>query len=70
MTRTRSFVRPYSRIDGIVIDTLREFFDNRKEEAGIRKWNHYFTIYDRHFRLIRGQEVCVLEIGINADRSE
>src|SRR5262245_33435219 len=43
---------------------LREFFDGRKEGPGIWKWNHYFNIYDRHFRRFRGQEVHVLEIGV------
>ena len=43
---------------------LREFFDSRKQGPGIWKWNHYFDIYDRHFRQFRGQEVHVLEIGV------
>jgi hypothetical protein len=43
---------------------LREFFDGRKEGPGIWKWNHYFDIYDRHFRQFCGQEVHVLEIGV------
>jgi hypothetical protein len=43
---------------------LREFLENRKEGPGIFKWDHYFTIYDRHFRKFRGQKVHVLEIGI------
>jgi hypothetical protein len=43
---------------------LRDFFENRKEGPGIWKWNHYFDIYDRHFRKFRGQDVHVLEIGI------
>jgi hypothetical protein len=43
---------------------LRDFFDSRKEGPGIWKWNHYFDIYDRHFRRFRGQEVHVLEIGV------
>jgi hypothetical protein len=43
---------------------LREFFDSRKQGSGIWKWNHYFDIYDRHFRQFRGQEVHVLEIGV------
>jgi hypothetical protein len=45
-------------------NSLREFFDNRKEGPGIWKWNHYFDIYDRHFRQFRGHEVHVLEIGV------
>jgi hypothetical protein len=62
-----------SAIDGTAAQThtnstnsnpLREFFDNRKRGPGIWKWNHYFDIYDRHFRRFRGQEVYVLEIGV------
>ena len=45
-------------------NALREFFDSRKQGQGIWKWNHYFDIYDRHFRRFRGQEVHVLEIGV------
>lgn len=43
---------------------LEKFFNARKEGNGIWKWNHYFEIYDRHFRQFRGQEVHILEIGI------
>ena len=59
-----------SAVDGTVAlphtnsNPLQEFFDNRKQGPGIWKWNHYFDIYDRHFRRFRGQEVHVLEIGI------
>jgi hypothetical protein len=45
-------------------NALREFFDSRKQGPGIWKWNHYFDIYDRHFRRFRGQEVHILEIGV------
>ncbi len=43
---------------------LQKFFDSRKQGPGIWKWNHYFEIYDRHFRQFRGQEVHLLEIGV------
>ncbi len=43
---------------------LRAFFEAHKEGRGIWKWNHYFDIYDRHFRRFRGQEATILEIGI------
>jgi hypothetical protein len=43
---------------------LRIFFDNRRQGRGIWKWEHYFDVYDRHFRKFRGQEVRVLEIGV------
>lgn len=45
-------------------NALQNFFDSHKEGSGIWKWNHYFDIYDRHFRQFRGQEIHVLEIGI------
>jgi hypothetical protein len=45
-------------------NSLREFFNNRKEGPGIWKWEHYFDAYDRHFRQFRGREVHVLEIGV------
>lgn len=62
-----NFMSPSATIDTTLrlhSNSLREFFDNRKEGAGIWKWNHYFDIYDRHFRQFRGQEVHVLEIGV------
>jgi len=43
---------------------LRDFFENRQQGHGVWKWNHYFDIYDRHFRRFRGGEVHVLEIGV------
>jgi hypothetical protein len=43
---------------------LKKFFDNRTIGRGIWKWEHYFKIYDRHFRKFRGRKVGVLEIGI------
>jgi 23S rRNA U2552 (ribose-2'-O)-methylase RlmE/FtsJ len=45
-------------------NSLKTFFDLRKEGPGIWKWNHYFDIYDRHFHRFRGQSVRVLEIGV------
>jgi SAM-dependent methyltransferase len=43
---------------------LRAFFNARKQGRGIWKWEHYFDIYDRHFRRFRGREGHVLEIGV------
>jgi hypothetical protein len=45
-------------------NSLRRFFEERKEGRGIWKWEHYFEIYDRHFGKFRNTEVHVLEIGI------
>lgn len=50
--------------DNLPQNPLREFFEKRKEGPGIWKWNHYFDIYERHFRKFREQEVHVLEIGV------
>jgi hypothetical protein len=43
---------------------LRSFFNRRRHGPGIWKWEHYFDIYDRHFRRFRGRETHLLEIGI------
>jgi hypothetical protein len=48
---------------------LRVFFDSRTHGKGIWKWEHYFDIYDRHFKRFRGRDVHVLEIGIYAGGS-
>ena len=39
------------------------FRANRKRL--IRKWVHYFDIYDRHFSRFRGKPVTVLEFGVS-----
>lgn len=43
---------------------LQAYFDAHREGRGIWKWNHYFEIYDRHFRKFVGHEVRIVEIGI------
>jgi hypothetical protein len=43
---------------------LRRFFEARTAGPGIWKWEHYFEIYHEHFKMFRGLEVNVLEIGI------
>ena len=43
---------------------LREFFYGRTEGQGIWKWDHYFDIYERHFRKFRDKEANILEIGL------
>jgi 23S rRNA U2552 (ribose-2'-O)-methylase RlmE/FtsJ len=43
---------------------LREYFKAHRTGQGIWKWNHYFDIYDRHFRRFRGRDVVIVEIGI------
>lgn len=43
---------------------LQAFFDANLEGPGIWKWQHYFSIYHRHFERFRGREVHVVEIGV------
>ena len=38
---------------------------NKDTHRPIRKWNHYFDIYERHFNKFCGQNVNILEIGIS-----
>lgn len=45
-------------------NALRMYFDSHLEGRGIWKWNHYFEIYERHFRKFVGRDVHVLEIGV------
>ena len=42
----------------------REIFENHTGNL-IHKWDHYFEIYDRHFRDYIGKEVTILEIGVS-----
>lgn len=44
--------------------TLREFFD-QPDHRLIDKWDHYFDVYERHFKNLVGKDmVHILEIGI------
>ena len=43
---------------------FREFFFNNNKNI-INKWDHYFEIYDRHFRKYKGQDIVLLEIGVS-----
>lgn len=38
------------------------FLRNRRQD--VRKWHHYFDIYERYFAPLRGQPLRVLEIGV------
>jgi hypothetical protein len=42
-----------------------EYFFSNKEHRLIHKWNHYFEIYDRHLKHLRGEKINMLEIGIS-----
>ena len=39
------------------------FFDNEKNL--INKWDHYFDIYERHFKKYKGRDIVLLEIGVS-----
>jgi len=45
-------------------NALRSYVETHHSGKGIWKWNHYFDIYDRHFRKFVGRDVRVLEIGV------
>lgn len=42
----------------------REIFEQHQGNL-IHKWDHYFEIYDRHFKDYQDKEVVILEIGIS-----
>lgn len=46
------------------ISDLEKYFRNNNKRL-IAKWNHYFDIYDRHFKQFRDKEIVILEIGIS-----
>ena len=46
------------------VNRLRAFAEGRTSGRGIWKWDHYFDIYERHFRKYVGREVHVLEVGV------
>ena len=43
---------------------LREYFESNQRRHLIDKWDHYFDIYEKHFRPFVGKSVKILEIGI------
>lgn len=43
---------------------LKAFFDQKKTGRGIWKFEHYFEIYEKHFRRFTGKPVCFAEIGV------
>lgn len=42
-----------------------EIFFNQKDHKQIRKWQHYFDVYDRYFSAYRGKPIHILEIGVS-----
>jgi len=45
------------------MNDLEQYFAKNTNKQ-IRKWKHYFEIYDRHLSRFRGTEVHVLEFGV------
>ena len=43
---------------------LERYFEAHRQGRGIWKYQHYFPIYERHFRKFVGKEVHILEIGV------
>lgn len=46
------------------MNDLERFFDQHTGPK-IHKWRYYFEIYDRHFAMYRGTDVCIVEIGVS-----
>lgn len=46
------------------MNDLAVYFKNNQGRL-IHKWNHYFEIYDQHFKKFRGKKVIILEIGVS-----
>ena len=44
------------------MNDLKTYFEQNTKRV-IDKWQHYFEIYDNHFRKYRGKEIVLLEIG-------
>ena len=42
---------------------LHKYFVNNATK-GMKKWLHYFDIYERHLHQFRGKSPVILEIGI------
>ncbi|MBK9285876.1 MAG: class I SAM-dependent methyltransferase [Sphingobacteriaceae bacterium] len=45
------------------MNDLEKYFRNNNKRL-LRKWKHYFDVYERHFAKYRNKEVVILEIGV------
>ena len=43
---------------------FRNFFYNKPKRFLIHKWDHYFPIYEKHFKKFKNKNPVILEIGI------
>lgn len=46
------------------MNDLEKYF-RQNDKRRIRKWIHYFDIYERHFSKYRNTEIVILEIGVD-----
>ena len=63
-----------SRTDEVSGDELAEhplfdWFEEHASGRGIHKWMHYFEVYERHLARFVGQDVNLLEVGIQSGGS-
>ena len=46
------------------ISQIENYFYNNKKNL-IHKWDHYFEIYDRHFKKYKDKDIVLLEVGVS-----
>ena len=46
------------------ISQIENYFYNNKKNL-IHKWDHYFEIYDRHFKKYKNKNIVLLEVGVS-----
>ena len=46
------------------ISQLENYFYKNKKNL-IHKWDHYFEIYDRHFKKYKDKDIVLLEVGVS-----
>jgi len=49
-------------------NVLQTYFEKNNKRV-IRKWEHYFEIYERYFNKYRNKEVSIMEVGVSQGRS-
>lgn len=59
------YYKDFNDVKGIIPknDLERYFLENNKGR-GIHKWFHYFEVYDRYFSKFRGEDIVILEVGV------
>ena len=46
------------------ISQIENYFYNNEKNL-IHKWDHYFEIYDRHFKKYKNKDIVLLEVGVS-----